>query len=209
MRAFLLRRDVDTASSYMFLIKLGQSNAFSLLDETTRMFFLLASPAEFDVCRLRDNYEKPHTILSIPQIPIRYRLLTASSAAPGREFVLGFLANRVLIGYPVARVSITSFDMQPVDVAVSLPGMAYGMLWPGADTQTLLRQTFTLQRGGSVVVEYPYPLHMTSTSVEFKGDHFYCDLISYSSFILSQMRVNMMQSFQDQLCFCVCQILCG
>jgi hypothetical protein len=76
----------------------------------------------------------------------------------GREFVLGFIENRVLATYPVIRVHVTSLADGPIQVDVAAP-----LLEPDEVT------SYVLPPGGTVTHAFPYDLHMQGDGSDIKG----------------------------------------
>jgi hypothetical protein len=95
---------------------------------------------------------------------------TGVDCCPGREFLVAFLENRVVLGSPSPRLYVTSFSRQPVNVTVSLPGMSVGLLWPASVAPPFYSNTYRLQAiGQGIEISFPSAIQLLGTNVENKG----------------------------------------
>ena len=77
----------------------------------------------------------------------------------GREFIIAFVENRILVDYPIIKLYATSVSEIPVNVTFSVPLM----------TDEFADETLELEPGQAAVKEYPYELHMLDDGVDYKG----------------------------------------
>ncbi len=77
----------------------------------------------------------------------------------GREFIIAFMENRVLVDFPIIKLYATSVSQGPVTVNFSVPLMQD--VFPDA--------SLDLQPGEVAVKQYPYDLHMLRDGKHDKG----------------------------------------
>ena len=77
----------------------------------------------------------------------------------GREFIIAFVENRVLVDFPIIKLYATSVSDVPVNVTFSVPLMQ----------REFADETLELQPGEVAVKEYPYELHMLKDGKNKKG----------------------------------------
>ena len=77
----------------------------------------------------------------------------------GREFIIAFVENRILVDYPIIKLYATSVSEIPINVTFSVPLM----------TDEFADETLELQPGQVAVKEYPYELHMLDDGADDKG----------------------------------------
>ena len=98
--------------------------------------------------------------------------LEGADAQMGRQFVIGFLENRVVTEFPVGRLYMSSVADTNVTVDISVPkiSLSYLNLMSGDPTYKPFRDvTLTIQPRSLVVHEFPYEVHMQGTGIERKG----------------------------------------
>ena len=90
----------------------------------------------------------------------------------GRQFVIGFLENRVVNEFPVGRLYLSSVADTTVTVDISVPkiSLSYLNLMAGDPTYKPFQDvTLTILPRSMVVHEFPYEVHMQGTGIEGKG----------------------------------------
>ena len=80
----------------------------------------------------------------------------------GREFIIAFVENRVLVDFPIIKLYATSVSEVPVNVTFSVPLMK----------TDFVDETLELQPGEVAVKEYPFELHMLRDGRDEKGKLF-------------------------------------
>ncbi len=100
----------------------------------------------------------------------------------GREFIVAFVENRVLVDFPIIKLYATSVSDAPVNVTFSVPLM----------THEFEDETLELQPGQVAVKQYPYELHMLSDGRHNKGERRSCReaTASVSMFTLMKLESN-------------------
>ena len=93
--------------------------------------------------------------------------LVGTGSNRGREFVMGFPENRFLNEFPLIKLLVTSASQTEVTVRVTVPqGIDYPM------------QEETLLPGEAVEIELAHDLHMSGTSLEYKGGYIYIFILT-------------------------------
>ena len=102
-----------------------------------------------------------------------FTLIFLSDGHPGREFVLGFLQNRIILDYPVARIYISTAERTTVFVSISVPGTGNGRLWKDTGNEGSHGQVYSVTllvtAGHTVMHQLPYEIHMVGNKQEMKG----------------------------------------
>ena len=93
----------------------------------------------------------------------------------GREFIIAFVENRILVDYPIIKLYATSVSEIPVNVTFSVPLM----------TDEFADETLELEPGQVAVKEYPYELHMLDYGVDYNGKNL--SIVLYST---EQLRIH-------------------
>ena len=81
----------------------------------------------------------------------------------GREFIIAFMENRVLVDFPIIKLYATSVSNIPINVTFSVPLL----------TEEFDDETLELQPGEVAVKEYPYELHLLNDGHDKKGETFH------------------------------------
>lgn len=95
----------------------------------------------------------------------------------GREFIIAFVENRVLVDFPIIKLYATSVSDVPVNVTFSVPLMK----------RDFPDETLELQPGEVAVKQYPYELHMLYDGHDRKGNSSLCTY-SFNSTVFDEKR---------------------
>lgn len=102
--------------------------------------------------------------------------LSPTDGRPGREFVVGLLQNRPILGYPYARIYISTLSRRTVTVTISIPGTQNGRFWAPSESEEVsgyygeYQKRLTVTALQPIVHEFPTEIHLEGLNLEDKGE---------------------------------------